>query len=165
VMVSARSLFEAAALGLRAFRDATLIYCQPGIGTVLEVAVNHPGEAHQITVKKLHAWLIGSSKSPREESLKLRLRETLNISGAGGATSAVGCLWHNRQRRLMRNEPCRKPFSPEYSLPWLMLTRCHGKLKVFISCQCRFATTACCFSSSESERTMAAQELATAEIN
>ncbi len=37
------SLFEAAALGLKALRNARLAECKPGIATELEIAVNAAG--------------------------------------------------------------------------------------------------------------------------
>ena len=77
VQINAASLFEAAALGLKAFQLAAFLDRQPGIATVLEVSVSQPAVTHHVTIKKLQDWLTSGSKSPSDQSLKIRLREML----------------------------------------------------------------------------------------
>jgi hypothetical protein len=49
----------------------------PGPATRLTVVVEVPGTAHEVPMPKLKAWLEGNGKSPAEQALKVRLRESL----------------------------------------------------------------------------------------
>jgi hypothetical protein len=61
VEVEAESLFEAAAPALRTFKQHD---CEPGVITKLEVV--RSAVTHTVTPKRLHRWLQGSAKSPKE---------------------------------------------------------------------------------------------------
>lgn len=75
VEVTADSLFEAVALGLAEFRRCGFTDASLGPATALTVAVKTPATSHQVLVGKLHDWLNGGAKSPREMVLKNRLKE------------------------------------------------------------------------------------------
>ena len=78
VEVQAGSLYEAAALAIRAFDGHG---CPTGDSTALEVEIR-TSITHTLTPRRLREWLQGSSKSPNDAVLKHRLRELLNIPGA-----------------------------------------------------------------------------------
>lgn len=74
--VTAASLYEAAALGLRAFRQypwgkAALRRAEARI----EVVVCGPTEAHDVTVGQVETWLQTPARSPKERLLKDRLQQ------------------------------------------------------------------------------------------
>lgn len=73
VEVQAESLYEAAALAIRIFREH---HCEPAPATELEVEVRS-SVTHAITPKKLQTWLNGGAKSPKEAVIKERLRSLL----------------------------------------------------------------------------------------
>jgi hypothetical protein len=77
VEVTAQSLFEAAALAIKAFRAVEWMQSGPGVGTVLEVSVLQPVAKHRIPLQKLMAWLEGNGRTPKEQANKQRLRELL----------------------------------------------------------------------------------------
>lgn len=79
VVVSASSLYEAAARGLKAFRDSP--FCEgarPGAAARLTVAIKAVEARHEVNVSRLRAWLESSGKSPREQALKHELRKLLD---------------------------------------------------------------------------------------
>ncbi len=71
--VEAESLFEAAALAIRTFKQHE---CEPGFITKLDVEIRSR-ITHTVTRKRIHEWLQGGAKSPREAVLKERLRELM----------------------------------------------------------------------------------------
>ena len=71
VEVEAESMYEAAALALRAFREHDL---EPAGMASLEVEIRKT-ITHTLTVKRLHEWLNGGCKSPNERVIKERLKE------------------------------------------------------------------------------------------
>lgn len=73
VEVEAESLFEAAALAIRTFKQHQ---CEPGLITKLDIEIRSC-ITHTVTRKRIHEWLHGGAKSPREAVLKERLRELL----------------------------------------------------------------------------------------
>ena len=73
VEVEAGSLYEAAALAVRAFRDHD---CEPGPLCQLEIEIR-TSVTHTLTVKKLREWLNGGAKTPRDVVMKDRLRELM----------------------------------------------------------------------------------------
>lgn len=77
VEVAASSLYEAAALALAEFRRCGFADAEAGPATRLTVAVEAPSTTHELTVRKLSAWLDGGGKSPSEQAVKVRLRELL----------------------------------------------------------------------------------------
>ena len=74
VQVHAESLYEAAVLAVRAFREHD---CAPGPASRLEVEVAGPSVTHTVTVKKVHEWLGGTCRSPNERLVKERLKALL----------------------------------------------------------------------------------------
>ncbi len=80
VEVSAESLFEAAALGLKALRGARLLDSEPGPGAELEIAITQPAVTHRLAVRRVRQWLQTSGKTPREQATKQRLRELLALN-------------------------------------------------------------------------------------
>jgi len=73
VEVEAGSMYEAAALAVRAFRDHD---CEPGPLSQLEIEIR-TSVTHTLTVKKLREWLEGGAKTPRDVVIKDRLRELM----------------------------------------------------------------------------------------
>ena len=73
VELEASSLYEAAALALRAFREHD---CEPGEMGRLDVEIRS-SVTHTLTVQRLYTWLNGGAKSPKEAVMKERLRELL----------------------------------------------------------------------------------------
>jgi hypothetical protein len=73
VQVEAESLYEAAALAVRRFREHD---CEPRGLNELEVEMR-TSITHTLTVKRLHEWVKGGSKTPKEAVMKERLRELL----------------------------------------------------------------------------------------
>ena len=81
VEVTADSLYEAVAQGLRVFRDNDWIN-EVGRGrTAISVAVTYPEVQHKVRVQDFERWLESQGRTPAEMSLKNRLRELLD-SGA-----------------------------------------------------------------------------------
>ena len=78
VEVSADSLYEAVAQGLRVFRENDWID-QVGRGqTTISVAVSHPEVQHKVRIQDFERWLESQGRTPAEMSLKARLRELLS---------------------------------------------------------------------------------------
>jgi hypothetical protein len=73
VEVEAESLYEAAVLAIRTFRQHD---CEPGQVSTLEVEVRS-SVIHTVTPKKIYEWLNGGAKSPKEAVMKERLRALL----------------------------------------------------------------------------------------
>lgn len=93
VEVSAETLYEAAALGLKEFRASEFAEeVAPGRAVRLTVTVKREEARHQVGVQQLEDWLRGTGKSPREQALKQRIRETLS----------AGSVDAERQRRRTR---------------------------------------------------------------
>ena len=77
VSVSASSLYEAAVLALAEFKKSGFALTAVGQGTKLRVAVEAPTTMHELSVGKLQAWLDCSGKTPREQAVKVTLRQIL----------------------------------------------------------------------------------------
>lgn len=73
VEVYAESLYEAAVLAVRTFREHA---CEPGQLSNLEVEVRS-SVTHTITLRKIHDWLNGGAKTPKEAIMKDKLRALL----------------------------------------------------------------------------------------
>jgi hypothetical protein len=73
VEVEAESLYEAAALAIRAFKQHDW---EPGDLAKLEVEIRS-SITHTVTPKRLREWLKGGARSPKEAVTKERLREML----------------------------------------------------------------------------------------
>jgi hypothetical protein len=77
VEVTADSLYEAVAQGLRAFRNADWA-ADIGHGqTAVTVVVRQPEIEHKIRVRDFEIWLESAGQTPSEMSLKVRLRQLL----------------------------------------------------------------------------------------
>jgi hypothetical protein len=74
VEVEAETLYEAAALAVRTFRQHD---CEPGELSKIEVEVRS-SITHTITLKKIHSWLQGGARSPKEAVTKERLRALIH---------------------------------------------------------------------------------------
>jgi hypothetical protein len=72
VEVEAEGLYEAAVLGLVAFRKHDLELNPAGLAQ-LEVEVRS-SIVHTVPVKRIHQWLEGGARSPKEAVTKDRLR-------------------------------------------------------------------------------------------
>jgi hypothetical protein len=78
VEVTADSLYEAVAQGLRAFRDADWA-AEIGRGqTTITVVVKQPEVAHTVRMRDFESWLESAARSPAEMTLKTRLRQLLD---------------------------------------------------------------------------------------
>ena len=76
VQVEAATLYEAAALAVKTFRQHD---CEPHGLNELEVDMR-TSITHTLTVKKLHSWLMGGVRAPKDAVLKERLRELLELN-------------------------------------------------------------------------------------
>ena len=80
VDVTADSLFEAAAVAIRAFREGALIEELPVAGTELRIAVFPLPVEHRVRLQRAEQWAqIGTVKSPVEMLRRERVRELLGI--------------------------------------------------------------------------------------
>ena len=80
VEVTAASLYEAAALGLKQFRSSLFAEeVRPGTVTKLKISVKQVESHHELTVGRLESWIQGGARSPRERVLKDRLRMVLAL--------------------------------------------------------------------------------------
>jgi len=77
VSVSASSLYEAAALALAEFKKSGFALAEVGPATKLTVTVEAPTTAHELSVRKLQAWLDTNGKTPREQAVKVTVRQIL----------------------------------------------------------------------------------------
>lgn len=73
VEVEAESLFEAAVLAARTFKQHN---CAPGALSNIEVEICS-SITHTITLKKIHSWLNGGARTPKEAVTKERLRNLM----------------------------------------------------------------------------------------
>lgn len=78
VQVVASTLYEAAVIALKEFRSCSFTEASAGKATKLSVAVSGPAEAHEISVGQVESWLRSGARSPREQSMKVRLNELLS---------------------------------------------------------------------------------------
>jgi hypothetical protein len=73
VEVEAESLYEAAALAVRTFRQHK---CEPPLNSKLKVEIS-TAVIHTVTPRRIHEWSEGGERSPKERILKDRLRKLL----------------------------------------------------------------------------------------
>src|SRR3981189_2196042 len=66
VEVEAATLYEAAVLAVRTFKQH---HCGPGELSKIEVEIRS-SITHTVTLKKIHSWLQGGAKSPKEAVTK-----------------------------------------------------------------------------------------------
>jgi hypothetical protein len=76
VELTADSLFEAAARGLKTLRTGDW-NDPPSQSTILEIEVRNPAVTHTVSVQQLARWLNGASSSPRESMKKIALKKML----------------------------------------------------------------------------------------
>jgi len=77
VTVSASSLYEAAARGIAEFKRSGFAFASVGPATRLTISVEPPATTHELSVAKLQTWLDTNGKTPREQALKVTLRQLL----------------------------------------------------------------------------------------
>ena len=70
VEVEAVSMYEAGVLAIRTFRQHD---CAPGDGNPLEIEIR-TAVTHTVTPRKIHDWLYGGARSPKEAVVKNRLK-------------------------------------------------------------------------------------------
>ena len=73
VEVQAESLYEAAVLAIRIFRQHD---CAPAEASRLEVEVRS-SVVHTVTLRRVREWLSGGSKTPKDAVIKERLKALL----------------------------------------------------------------------------------------
>ena len=74
VEVDGESLYEAAVIAMKLFKQHD---CEPGALSMLEVEIQ-TSIKHTVTPKKIHSWLNGGARTPKEAASKKRLRELLS---------------------------------------------------------------------------------------
>jgi hypothetical protein len=80
VDVAADSLFEAAAVAVRAFREGALMDELPAAGTELRIAVFPLPVEHRVRLQRVEQWAqTGTVKSPVEMLRRERVRELLGL--------------------------------------------------------------------------------------
>ena len=78
VEVTADSLYEAVAHGLRAFQEADWTTEIGRSQTTIKVAVKQPEIEHAVRIRDFETWLESTPRSPAEMSLNTRLRQLLS---------------------------------------------------------------------------------------
>ena len=78
VGVTASSMYEAAVLGLAELKRCGFAMAIAGPATRLTIAVEAPATTHELSVGRLQAWLDASGKTPREQAVKVSLRQLLS---------------------------------------------------------------------------------------
>jgi hypothetical protein len=76
IEVTADTLYEAVAQGLRVFRANEWVN-EIGQGSLITVKVRQPEVEHKVQVGDFEHWLTTHPRSPAEMSLKNRIRELL----------------------------------------------------------------------------------------
>jgi len=80
VDVTADSLFEAVAAGVRAFRESALVEELPLPGTELRITVSPLPVEHRVRLQRVEQWAqTGTVKSPVEMLRRERVRELLRL--------------------------------------------------------------------------------------
>ena len=77
VTIAASSLYEAAALAVAEFKRSGFALASVGPATRLTIYVDPPASKHELTVARLQAWLDAGSRTPREQAVKVRMRQVL----------------------------------------------------------------------------------------
>jgi hypothetical protein len=81
IEVTADSLYEAVAQGLRAFRENDWVEDIGRGQTTITVVVRQPAVEHKVRVREFEQWLESQGRTPAEMSLKHRLRELVRRPG------------------------------------------------------------------------------------
>jgi hypothetical protein len=77
VEVTADSLFEAAAMGLKLLQEHGWLEQQPGPATRLEIHVSHPTVKHEVTVRQILRWVDSTAVTPDDRIKKDKVRNLL----------------------------------------------------------------------------------------
>jgi hypothetical protein len=81
VVVTAATLYEAVALGVRAFRqEGLLAEVHLGLATEITVEARQQSVRHTTTLARLEQWVNAVGKGPRETLAKARIRDLLRES-------------------------------------------------------------------------------------
>lgn len=75
--VQAESLYEAAALAIRAFRTSGMLEQMPGPASRFQIEVKTPMVRHEVSVGHVQRWLNQGGTNPMEEAKRKRLRDLL----------------------------------------------------------------------------------------
>ena len=86
--VTADSLYEAVAQGLRVFREDDWIDEVGGGNTTISVVVRQPEVEHKVRVRDFERWIESQGRTPAEVSLKGRLRELVGHEVAAASRTA-----------------------------------------------------------------------------
>jgi len=78
VSVQADSLFEAAALALRGFRDDSWSAEGSHWTGALDIVVQQQAVTHKVSLEKFHAFLEGKGGSPRDVTRRQKLNQILD---------------------------------------------------------------------------------------
>jgi len=79
IEVAAESLYEAAALAIKTFRQHPWTDgIEPGTMTKLEVNIKAPVTTHEVSIRQLEKWAARTPRSPSETMLKSRVRALLD---------------------------------------------------------------------------------------
>ena len=78
VEVTASTLYEAAVRGLRELRISDWVREETYDAAELLVTARTPAVVHQVDLRKLKEWLRRTAGSPRDVSLRSRLKELLD---------------------------------------------------------------------------------------
>jgi hypothetical protein len=97
VEVTADSLYEAVAQGLRVFLENDWVD-DISRGQTISVVVRQPEIEHRVHLRDFEGWLESQGRSPAELSLKNRLRELLKSEGAPPRSWAAGKGVRQRER-------------------------------------------------------------------
>jgi hypothetical protein len=97
VEVTAESLYEAVAQGLRAFRQNVWVDDVGQGQTTVTVVVRNPEVQHKVRIQDFERWLESQGRTPAEVSLKSRLRQLLGREATNASSAGTG------QRNLNRN--------------------------------------------------------------
>jgi len=88
--VTADSLYEAVAQGLRIFRENDWVEAIGRGHTTISVVVRNPAVEHKVRIQDFERWLESQGRTPAEVSFKGRLRDLLNSDVAATASGAIG---------------------------------------------------------------------------
>jgi hypothetical protein len=78
VEVTAQTLYEAAARGLRIFRENDWVSTVEQ--SALTIKVKQPEVEHRVRIRDFESWLRSTGKSPAEQALKSDLRDLFKDS-------------------------------------------------------------------------------------
>jgi hypothetical protein len=77
VTIAAESLYKAAARGVAEFKRTGFALADISPATWLTITVEGPTTSHEMQVAKLDSWLATNGKTPREQAMKVTLRQLL----------------------------------------------------------------------------------------